>query len=607
LCWSLSVFFALISFCHCKCEAKSLTVTETNRTTDNEKSMSTAKVFTDQDMEAYNVRTLVELLNLIPGVSASETSVNIQGGSSKSVAVIMDGRPLFNPASGKVYLGGIPIQSIKEVRVIQGAEAAVYGGNTAGGVIVITSKQGKKKYANKIDLAYGMLTTQPSYSPGEEIDRYDFLKKGEINLGTEWNRIGFFINALYEDSEGDRKNRDDQKSVVKGNMDFPLFSTLKGTISGMYSNREKGNPGKEYRLTPESRSDTTEWGSSVILTNSSFKSRTYGNRFHDEVINPPYNIDNELDSLVFGQELNWHGNLKGIPDITLGANAEHRKIDSNQYGKKEESIGSLVISKGFDITAIPLNISIGIKSNLYSDFPVQYNPQFNIDYRRDPFYISFLADRGTTLPTFEQRYYSSASRLANPDLSLEKIYNLKLKFSQRVASNLDYSIVPFYTRIRDRIEYYRFSGYPYDHPLYGKAQYQNLDSATSKGFDINVTYKPIKGLTLDLYYTYLEAKNDKTGNYLFQKPLHKAMFNVRYQIANLVLQLKNIYDGSRYDDSMNRWKIEDRYKLDLKVDYTWEHLNFYFEMPNAFDRRYEVYRGYPGARRSALFGVYYNF
>ena len=29
----------------------------------------------------------------------------------------MDGRPLFNPASGRVYLGGIPIQSIKEVRV----------------------------------------------------------------------------------------------------------------------------------------------------------------------------------------------------------------------------------------------------------------------------------------------------------------------------------------------------------------------------------------------------------------------------------------------------------------------------------------------------------
>lgn len=58
---------------------------------------------------------------------------------------------------------------------------------------------------------------------------------------------------------------------------------------------------------------------------------------------------------------------------------------------------------------------------------------------------------------------------------------------------------------------------------------------------------------------------------------------------------------------MNRWKIEYRYKLDLKIHYTWQGFNFYFEMGNVFDRRYEVYRGYPGTRRLALFGVCYNF
>ena len=173
LCCSLSVFLGLISFS--RCEAGSITLNDPITVSESRERPSTIKVFTEKDIEAYKVRTLVELLNLIPGVSASETSVNIQGSSSKSVAVIMDGRPLFNPASGRVYLGGIPIQSIKEVRVIQGVEAAVYGGNTADGVILITSKQGKKKYANKIDLAYGMLTAQPSYSPGEEIDRYNFL------------------------------------------------------------------------------------------------------------------------------------------------------------------------------------------------------------------------------------------------------------------------------------------------------------------------------------------------------------------------------------------------------------------------------------------------
>jgi len=100
-----------------RCEAESITLNDPITVSESRERPSTIKVFTEKDIEAYKVRTLVELLNLIPGVSASETSVNIQGSSSKSVAIIMDGRPLFNPALGRVYLGGIPIQSIKEVRV----------------------------------------------------------------------------------------------------------------------------------------------------------------------------------------------------------------------------------------------------------------------------------------------------------------------------------------------------------------------------------------------------------------------------------------------------------------------------------------------------------
>ena len=92
-----------------------------------------AYILTEKHVAQYNIRDICELLSLLPGVSASTTGVTVQGSSSKTVAVIMDGRPLFNPASGKVYLSGIPIQSVKEVRLLQGPEAARYVGNTGGG------------------------------------------------------------------------------------------------------------------------------------------------------------------------------------------------------------------------------------------------------------------------------------------------------------------------------------------------------------------------------------------------------------------------------------------------------------------------------------------
>ena len=77
-----------------------------------------------------------------------------------------------------------------------------------------------------------------------------------------------------------------------------------------------------------------------------------------------------------------------------------------------------------------------------TEFPVQYKPRLNIDYRYDSFRVFLLANRGATLPTFDQRYFSSASPLANPDLGLEKIYNLKLRVIHELANNLNYSIVP---------------------------------------------------------------------------------------------------------------------------------------------------------------------
>jgi len=56
-------------------------------------------VITEEDIKKMKVHSMVDLLNQIPGVSATETSVSFRGSSVKSILVLLDGRAINNPAS----------------------------------------------------------------------------------------------------------------------------------------------------------------------------------------------------------------------------------------------------------------------------------------------------------------------------------------------------------------------------------------------------------------------------------------------------------------------------------------------------------------------------
>ena len=409
----LAVLLALAAWPQGWALGQTLQAEDGDRKVEEQSEKSDSYIVTEKDVAQYNIRDICELLNLLPGVSASVTGVTVQGSSSKTVAVIMDGRPLFNPASGKVYLSGIPVQSVKEVRLLQGPEAARFVGNTGGGVIVITSKKGKKAYVNKIDVGYGLAEPQSTFDvAGEQPDQYE-RKKAEFNIGAQKGEVGFFVNALADLQGGDRINDEEDKLALKANMDFPLPGDFQATVSGMISNEEKENPGKEYRMTPHSESTTDEWGGSFILSKKTFRNRVYANSFSDQTVNPDSNLDSQLDSRVFGEEARWSGDPWGVKRISLAGNVEYREIDSNTYGQKEETVGGVSLSKEF----MPLDdfsILLGLKGNFYSDYDAKANPQLNITWKPSPIRLSLLLERSNTMPTFDQRYYQNSTRWPIP-------------------------------------------------------------------------------------------------------------------------------------------------------------------------------------------------
>ncbi|MEW6215684.1 MAG: TonB-dependent receptor plug domain-containing protein, partial [Nitrospirota bacterium] len=97
-------------------------------------------LMTEEDIKRMNVRTIVEILNRIPGVTASESSVTLYG--SRMVTVLLDERPLNDPLSPHpVYINWnlVSLENIERIEIYKSGGAAF--GGTSGGVILITTKK----------------------------------------------------------------------------------------------------------------------------------------------------------------------------------------------------------------------------------------------------------------------------------------------------------------------------------------------------------------------------------------------------------------------------------------------------------------------------------
>jgi TonB-dependent SusC/RagA subfamily outer membrane receptor len=99
------------------------------------------EVFTRRQLEAFNARTLAELLDALPGVSDAGSKIQ---GSTGGVVIFIDDRRITDAATKETNLSGYQALDIEQIEVIKGAGAAIYGDDTSGGVILITTRKEKR-------------------------------------------------------------------------------------------------------------------------------------------------------------------------------------------------------------------------------------------------------------------------------------------------------------------------------------------------------------------------------------------------------------------------------------------------------------------------------
>jgi len=110
---------------------------------DLQQTVTSVRVFDEEDIAKLNAHTVVDLLNKSANLVATDTSFTIRGirnsgvggaGSSDTATIFVDGVPVTSSNTTRATLG---IWDVSQVEVLRGAQSTNQGANTLAGAIVI--------------------------------------------------------------------------------------------------------------------------------------------------------------------------------------------------------------------------------------------------------------------------------------------------------------------------------------------------------------------------------------------------------------------------------------------------------------------------------------
>ena len=126
---------------------------------------ATMTVLTEEMIANLQIRSVADLLRLVPGLNVVQSSardVNVTsraatGTLSDSLLVLLDGRSIYQDFFGFVAWDFLPIDTteIKQIEVIRGPASAVWGANAMTGVINVITKTPREMQGTSVAVDFG--------------------------------------------------------------------------------------------------------------------------------------------------------------------------------------------------------------------------------------------------------------------------------------------------------------------------------------------------------------------------------------------------------------------------------------------------------------------
>lgn len=518
--------------------------------------------------------------------------------------VLRDGIPQNDPFGGWVPWARYTPGSIEFARILPGNQAAAWGHQSAGGVIMIDSVLPQQE-VHRAQLTAGSFNTiaadtQHSFTHG---------------------RHGFYINLATSDSDGDDLIDSSDRGSIDKSADFETSGVdvrhhfqineairLESAVSYYEEDRSNGTPATHYNTEAWDLSlrlvgnfEDQEWSASVYYQNRSLDS-VFSSVNTDRSAETPVldQYDTPADgvggNVVFATEDFQHIRLVTGADIRHLNGATHEDVlipnRRRKAGGEQTITGAFVTlaNQPEQLNQYELNVrmdywslndghhtetskSTGVQTrdDHYSDRN-DWEPSISVATAHqlaDSLRLNLGSGYTFRLPTINELYrpYRVGGDIteANTDLGPERFFNLEAGLTWQAREQLSLRTGVFQYWIDDAIANVRTTAPAgvFVPPGGSYNQRQNVDSATVFGWETRLEYAATDTLTFALNYLYTQAEFEDSnvqpefeGNSFPQVPTHKATASVDYQINQQLLLFGTIeYGSSQYDDPLNDRKL----------------------------------------------------
>ncbi len=588
----------------------------------------------EEEIESAPALSIDDLIRGLPGVTPSVISSAGSTGSNQRFSmhglggiralVLLDGIPLHDPYSGVIQWQNVPLQSLRQIEVVRGGNASLFGNHALGGTVNLITKPLTSNELS-LDLSYGSHDT----------------RRGSLTFDSVLNEAVAVRLSHYEtDSDGYRRVPDPgpididawvDRSITTGRADFNISDTSRASITGSTSeiDSSRGTP------VTASLNDVQVFSGSFhqIVGNGSLISvNAYRQDQSEFLVNSRIIGDGEdeyktqegiIDSTGTGASLEWSHQREGaITSISAGLDFQELEAweDRVSFARSggvtnEQKVGGRQQFTGLfaqmswrptgDLEVLGsartdwfvndkgATLIVGGPEEYYEDTSSrQFNPRLSVRYALgERSVIRAAAYRAFNAPTLRELYRNSqtgnSTLLGNPDLVPEILVGGELSWEwvgqlSRLQVHLYRSEID---GVQSRVES------DSDPNVYF---YKNLGTARSQGVELTGDFRLSRHLSVSGAYTFADSvitedpNRELVGNWAIEVPRHSGSVSLRYiSDGGTRAELRALALGRSYSDADNLALSPGHEVVDLSFSRPIRSgLDGYVVVENVFDEGY---------------------
>lgn len=594
---------------------------------------SAVEVITEADLQKQKFRTVADALRYSPGLAVfssggpgTETTIRMRGASHLQTLVLIDGAIVNSATQGFYNFANLTTDNIERIEILRGPQSMLWGADAMGGVINITTKQGRGPLQASVFSEYGSFQT---IREGGQVSG----QKGPVDVSmslSRWDSTGF-STANYRRGATERDAFRNWQASSKVGLTLPREGRLEFAFSWRNSDIHLdnistpsdvfGSKTRDQELIYTAGYDqriTNWWTQKLTLAREEDQSLFDPGKFQRNLVtgvsSAVTTVPNETRTLSSRIEVQENFQL-GKP-LRLVAGYQLRE----QRGENDTGLSDRTVKSNAGFADAQLNVqdrvfaTAGVRQDSYNVFgsATTYRATAGYLVKETGTKIRSSYATGFRAPAINQLFFPN---FGNPTLRPEKSRGFDVGVEQRLLGDrVHLSGGYFWNRFRDLIV--NVSGDPVCAPFSTFLSCpRNIAAAVTKGWEASAAFVLVrdqpfaKNLELRGQYTNTLTRDLATAFRLPRWPVDQWSAILSYQpIDPLVVNLTARYMGSRLNDVLNRQpqRAFDVWSFLATYDVT-KRVQAYTRVENLFDEKYEEILNTGSAVRSIYVGVRVNY